>query len=532
MPKTRRRNYAGPLVAQELVSDYLQRELDDFDWVKQVPRMTLNKLVGDFKFSTSYRSFLHQLQCFVIGIELPQFLFFQDMGAGKTALMLALFRWHREHSGVKRMLIIVPKEVHLQSWVDEIEIHAPDLTYTILLGHTAERRELVTEWNTDLYLINYPGLGMMMTELEEVKGKKGAKKKRKRQIDPKLAKKFASQFGMVVFDESHKIGNSESLTYRECRHFTKHCPFRYALTGTPFGRDPTMLWSQFHVVDNGETLGNTLGLFRAAFFNAKDRYWGGIEYTFDERMKEDLHRLLKHRSIYYQDTDFSDLPPIPPAQRLHVRFSTSAAEQYKNVLRRIKEARGSQEELKNAFVRMRMCTSGFMSVKSDIEGRLTMYFDENPKLDMLEEMLGDIPHDSKCIIYHEFVLTAKMICKMLDRNKIKYATLSGATKDPMQQMRLFLHDDKVRFMVANNESGSTGINPQSVANYMIFYESPVSPITRKQAVKRIHREGQKRHVHYYDLVVPKSIDERILDFLAEGEDFFQAIIQGKVSLEV
>jgi SNF2 family DNA or RNA helicase len=415
----------------------------------------------------------------------------------------------------------------LQSWIDEIELNAPQLTYKLLIGSTQERERLLYGKPVDFYLINYPGLQFLMSSLAEVRGKK----KRRRQVDPKLAGAVASRFDMAVFDESQKIGNSQSLVYRLCRHFTKHCRFRYALTGTPMGRDPTMLWSQFHVVDNGATLGDTLGLFRAAFFNASDNYWGGIDYTFDSRMEGELNRLLKNSSIYYQDSEFSDMPPVPPAQRIKVRFSTSAKEQYNGVVRRIKETYGSIEERKSSFVRMRMCTSGYLSVKSDIEGRLTMYFDENPKLEWLEEMVAGIPYDSKLIIYHEYILTGKLICRILDRIKLPYATLSGQTKDQLGEMRRFLKDDKVRFLVANNETGSTGINPQEVANYMVFYESPVSPITRKQAIKRLHRTGQKKHCHFYDFIVPNTVDEDILESLEKGKNLFDAVIQGKAKFE-
>lgn len=516
------RRYAGPVVAKDLVSNYLNRPLEEFDWIKRVPRDALLEQINGFKFtSASDPAWLHQLQCFILGLELQEFLFFMDMGGGKTSLMLALFRWYRQHKGLERMLVLVPKEVNIQSWIDEIEIHAPDLSYVVLVGKTEDRRALVQQ-DADLFLINYPGLQTLMTELVDVP----RKKKRKREINPKMAAAFAKRFGMVVLDESHKLGNMHSLTYRECRYFTKFTPLRYALTGTPFGRDPTQLWSQFHVVDNGETLGDTLGLYRAAFFNAKERYWGGVEYTFDERMKEELHRVIKNRSIYYRDGEFSDLPPLPKPKIIRCPFSVEASRQYKNVVRQIKESHGSLDELKSSFVRMRMCTSGFLSVKSDIEGRLTMYFDENPKLDALEEMLDGIPLDTKAIIYHDYVLTGKMICKMLRRNKLSYATLNGQTKDTMAEMRKFLHDDRVRYLVANNESGSTGINPQHVASYVIFYESPVSPITRKQAVKRVHRSGQKKRVHIYDLVVPNSVDEKILTFLGEGADLFDAVVAG------
>lgn len=521
MSRFRRRRVRGaPIVAESAVNEYMQRDLDSYNWVKRTRRADLLHGINGFKFGTD--PFLHQLQCFNIGMVEPRFLFLLKMGAGKSKLVLDLIRWRRKHSGVRRALIVVPREVIVQSWLDQIAEHAPDLTTTVLLGTKAEREEALQQ-ESDLYLVNYPGLAVYMTELV-AQGKKG---RRKRVITPQAAKRFAQHFDLVVLDESHKIGNHEALVYRECRWFTKYCPYLYALTGTPFGRDPIKLWSQFHVVDNGETLGKSLGMFRAAFFLPEtNRFSGGVDYHFNPRMEGKLHRVLQHRSIYYDDKEFADLPPVHRIRR-RVGFSERAEEQYQNVLKRLRDSRGAVDELRNAFVRMRMITSGFLSVKSELDERLVLQFDENPKLDALEDMLFDLPEDSKCIIYHDYIVTGKLIRAMLTRNKLKHAELNGQTHDQSGQIKSFLHDPDVRFLVANNESGSTGINPQKVANYAIFFESPVSPITRQQAEKRMVRTGQTKHVHLYDLVVPDSIDEKILWFLKQGRDIFEAVCAGK-----
>jgi len=522
---TKQRRWQPPPVPVNLVREFLEYKRDSFNWIKQVPRAELLRGLDGFKFNGP-PPFLHQLACFNIGIEHPHFLFLLDMGAGKSKLMLDLVRWHQQHSGLRRVLIMVPKAVNVQAWLDEIAEHAPGLTATALMGLKDERQELITA-ETDLYLINYAGLAVYMSEFVKVKQKH--KKVRRRTITPRSARNFAERFDMVVLDECHKLGNHEALVYRECRWFTKYCRFRYGLTGTPFGRDPVKLWAQFHIIDDGATLGDSLGLFRASLFDASQNHWGGIDYEFDQRMQPDLRRMIRHRSIYYSDKEFDDLPPVHRIKR-RVRFSVSADEQYRNVLTRIREARGDLVELQNAYYRMRMVTSGYLSVKSELDDkkRLVHFFDENPKLEALEDMLEDLPEDSKCIVYHDYQITGRMLCAMLRRRKWRFAELSGLTEDSVGQINSFLHDPTVRFMVANNESGATGINPQKVCNYAIFYESPSSPITRRQAEKRLSRTGQRKHVYLYDLVVPNSVDEKILSYLKQGKDLFASIMsEGK-----
>jgi hypothetical protein len=80
----------------------------------------------------------------------------------------------------------------------------------------------------------------------------------------------------------------------------------------------------------------------------------------------------------------------------------------------------------------------------------------------------------------------------------------------------------------NTHSGAEGPNWQ-VAKHTVFFESPVSPIKRKQAEKRANRAGFSGVV--WDLIAERSVDVRIQGFLAEGRDLFQMIVQGRPTRE-
>jgi SNF2 family DNA or RNA helicase len=85
--------------------------------------------------------------------------------------------------------------------------------------------------------------------------------------------------------------------------------------------------------------------------------------------------------------------------------------------------------------------------------------------------------------------------------------------------------------VINNKVGAYSLDGlQEVANYTMFYESPVSPIDREQAERRLRREGQKRRVFQYDLVTRGTVDEKILTFHAEGEELFKALVRNPKSI--
>ena len=518
----RKKRWVGPVILPSAVANFLSRPLDDHSWIKQCTRDQLLKAIGPFPFHTSPR--LHQLACFYLGICNPQFLFFLAMGAGKTKLILDILYYRMLHYQQGPFLVLVPSAVNTDGWKDEIEIHRPELRAIQLLG-SREERTMLAQRAADIYLLNYDGLQSYVTALVKDEG---------RVLDRKAAHNFFHNFSGTVFDESHQLGNRASLRYRMCSAVSKDLPVHYATTGTPFGRNPEKLWSQFHAVDRGETLGQTLGMFRAAFFTAKENYWGGVDYTFDPDKEAELHRLLQHRSIRYRDEEFSDQPKIV-RKRHRVSFGVDAETYYKKVLTELREAQGNIQEQRNSFLRMRQVCAGFLALKAEDEERLEVSFYTNPKIEELETLVDGMLEDEKLIIYHEFIRSGNMVVEMLDRKKIRWARVGGGAqkKDPVEQMRKFLKDPRCRILVYNYKSGGgAGHNLHTVCRRIVYYESPVDPIVRSQTEGRITgglRTGDY-HTYIHDLTVAKSVDETVLKFLEEGKDLFQAIIEGQTRM--
>jgi SNF2 family DNA or RNA helicase len=503
-------------IAQSAIVEFLSRPREDWTWVKQVPKAEAMQILHrNYGVTFHTEPMAHQAACLLLALSQPQFMFLLDMGTGKTKIMLDAAR-HRTRSGLaQRTLVLVPSAINVDGWQQEIKTHAPDLSVVPLMGDRAERERLI-EFDADVYLLTYPGLQVYTTELD--------KQRHARVIDRKRLIAFAQRFDSVVFDESHLVGNRQTLTYKACRAISNHAKYRYGNTGTAFGRDPTMLWSQFDLIDHGETLGETLGLFRAAFFTQKENFWsGGVDYEFNHGMDDELNRLLRHRSIRYEDTECGDLPPKTYTKIL-IKFPSEIEVHCQKLRDQMRAAFGNYREMENAFLRMRQLSSGFMSLRSD-DDKVEVEFEVNPKLNALRELLQQIPAGKKVLVFHEFNYSGQLICNMLKAEGIKHAWIRG-DKEQTAAISKFRDDPTCTVGVQNiNVGKGTGTNQQH-AKYMIFYESPVSPILRKQGEKRIHRKGQTEHVYFYDLVVQGTYDARILDFLKEGKDLFESIVNG------
>jgi SNF2 family DNA or RNA helicase len=87
-------------------------------------------------------------------------------------------------------------------------------------------------------------------------------------------------------------------------------------------------------------------------------------------------------------------------------------------------------------------------------------------------------------------------------------------------------DGKTQYLVANPRKGGMGIDlPQ--CDYMIFYESPVTPITRQQAEARPMSRGA-RPLFIDDLVI-SPVERRILEWIGEGKDLMKSLSSARRS---
>jgi len=515
------------VIAKAAVEKFRNRQLDDYDWVKDVSESDLdeelNNLIPKPDFHTP--PFAHQKAAFLVGVNQNKFLYFLDMDTGKTKLVLDLLSYKFKCEEIGCALVLVPNLVNISGWEQEIDIHAPSLSAVSLIGTLSDRLALF-DTEADIFIINYAGLVAMCTTL--VKARRGTKKVRAENLD--LIKTFTNKFDAIIFDESTAVKNHRSLTFRVGKALAARCTARYALTGTPFGRDPGDLWPQFNIIDGGETLGQTLGIFREAFFKQKKNYWGGYEYTLVKKREPLLYHTLKNKSLRYSLKEVAGSLPAQTFVDTYVESSDTLDKMYQDEINKVIKSGGDYKMMKNCFVHMRMLTSGFLKFES-LEGEThTIDLTVNPKIEATMELVQALPHNCKMVIVHEFIHSGELIEKALTRLGIKSQRLWSGTKNKARTIERFVDAGSDHpILIMNHQSGSKGLNLQR-ANYMVFFESPVSPIDRDQTERRIYRTGQERPVFYYNLMMRGTIDVKIKAYLKQGKDLFRALVEGKEEL--
>jgi SNF2 family DNA or RNA helicase len=238
--------------------------------------------------------------------------------------------------------------------------------------------------------------------------------------------------------------------------------------------------------------------------------------------------MLQNYAIRYNEREFAAIPE-PIYIKRTMDFTGEQRERYLQALEGLINAGGSLKELEAQWFRMRQIASGYLGWGDEF-GKHIVHFKENPKLEMLESIFEEAG-DAKVVVSYEYTETGRLICAALDRMGVKHRWLWSGTKDPIQARKDFIEQEDVRGFVMNSESGGTGLDGlQKVSRYLILYESPTSPITRRQVIKRIHRPGQPERAYVYDFVMRRSVDVTILEDALAGIDTHASVVDDRKKL--
>jgi len=444
---------------------------------------------------------------------------FMTGNTGKTRLVLRLFKHWLKTQNRRRFLVVIPSEEAITTWEDESALDFfPLPVLPLISGSSDHKRELLQSMEEGLAVVPYASLRAMCCTSRRVKDEN--------KWVPHTAKIARVTKGLdgISWDEVTEAKEKSSLNFRINRAISNPVPIRYGLAGRPFGRDPTDLWAQQYLTDRGASLGPTLGLFRAAFFNEKPREWGSpysVDYELKEGVEPEIHRHSCHRALYYSTEECVDLPPLSKYV-VRIPLPPETYQYYDKIMTLLIAARGDHQEQFNYFIRLRQLSSGFLGMRADQYGaKSETIFDRNPKLDVLIERLQRLPRGAKAVVFNEFLWSGERISKALTAAKIKHVRVWGDAPDRPGRIRKFQTDPECSVLVAAHQLTSYSLNLQ-MARWVFYYESPVSCIDRDQSEKRCWRKGQTGRVMMYDLVVT-SADEQILKFHKEGGDLWEAV---------
>lgn len=130
--------------------------------------------------------------------------------------------------------------------------------------------------------------------------------------------------------------------------------------------------------------------------------------------------------------------------------------------------------------------------------------------------------DEKVIIFTEYRATQIYLQWYLLQHEIQSVPYRGGFKTSKKDWMRELFQGQAQVLIAT-EAGGHGINLQ-FCNHLINYDLPWNPMRLEQRIGRIHRYGQDRNVHIYNLAIRGTIEEYIMNLLYEKINLFEKVI--------
>lgn len=334
----------------------------------------------------------------------------------------------------------------------------------------------------------------------------------------------------LVVDESILVKNPKALRSQRIINIASQIQYKLILNGTPVTKNEADLFSQWYILD-WRILGYRTYYSFAA--NHLEYYTitlpNGHKYVDKSRVKRVLEVDYLTRKIEpytFQITkaecNFNLLP-----KQYHTQYYTltdSQRVEYEQVkydyLLAVNEFKS--ETIYKLFTALQHIVSGRRVLTGPDEVmRTESMFDnwrENPRMQALITLLTKIK-DEKCIIFCKYNHEAEMIMQMLEIEYGKGCAVkfTGDVNQKNRQKNRIAFSKAAQFFVANRACGAFGLNLQFCHN-VIYYSNDFDWGTRAQSEDRVHRLGQTKQVHIYDILASLTIDERIVNCLIKKEN--------------
>ena len=422
---------------------------------------------------------------------------FLDPGLGKTRITLTAIDLMFSMKVINRVLVLAPLRPLYTVWpVERRDWGFPQVTAVL---HKQHEKALLR--NRPIELMNFGSL----KKISEIK----------------------DRWDLLVVDESTYLKTWTTNRMGYVKKLIKTIPKRIILTGTPAANSLGDLFSQMFIVDDGESLGNTITGFRKNFCEV-DTQKSGRQYTkwkIKTHSKTKIFNSIKDKVLRMQAEDYLDMPDLVH-NNLNVELSDAVMRQYRRFEKElVAEIEQHQQEhpeivyapnMASAYTKCRQLAAGPI-YKIDADGRrqpkkgsiagfeyAVAHQEKVKALEELAEMLNGKP----LLIAYNFT---SELAELLSSNYFKAAgVINGKVKpaDVEKAIKLW-NDDNLQFLICQWRAASHGLNLQKGSCQDLAAMSLTdSPETYEQWYRRVYRQGQRaKQVRVHRVIARGTVDE-------------------------
>lgn len=418
-----------------------------------------------------------------------------EVGLGKTIEAGLILKEYMIRGLVKKVLILVPASLVTQ-WTKE-------LNEKFYIPTVAQKKSYVWEQ-----------CDVVVTSLDT------AKRSPHREII------YKQNYDLIIVDEAHKLKNNKTKNYEFVQNLKKK--FCLLLTATPIQNRISEIFHLVSLLKPGH-LGNEDAFnerFKKGYRSVKD----------DEYLRELINKvMIRNRR---QDTGIEwtkrHVETIP------IEFSQEERELYEaithlrhqdqwlggnafSILTLQREACSSREAV---YITLRNMLKKQDNPSPTFEKHIQHLIEkvdkvkQNSKANKVLELIKEI--DDKVIIFTEYRATQLYLQWFLKQNGITSVPFRGGFRRGKKDWMRELFQKHAQVLIAT-EAGGEGINLQ-FCQHIINYDLPWNPMRLEQRIGRVHRLGQEKDVHIYNLATKNTIEEHVLKLLYEKIHLFEKVI--------
>ena len=418
-----------------------------------------------------------------------------EMGLGKTIQAIATAVMKKKLFGFKKCMIVCPASLKEQ-WKQEVERFSYEQA-VIIEGLPKEREQIYKDNDAYFIIANYE------TALRDVHEMNHA------EID------------FIILDEAQRIKNFSTVTAQNIKKLQKK--HALVITGTPIENRLTDLYSMMQFIDHTYLAPLWEFSYKHCYFDEskKDKITGYYDL---QQLKDSLSPVLLRREKSKVLKDLPQVTEITVPVNMHpsqADYHGSFAKGIAAILAKKFISPYDMQKLMLLLANMRMvCDCTYLIDKETYH---------SPKLDELEHILlekFDIRHQAKKIIlFSEWTHMLNIIAKMLHKNGIGYAQLTGkvAFKHRDMLVKKFETDPNCKVFLST-EAGGSGLNLQ-MADTVINFELPWNPAKKNQRIGRIDRLGQRsKQLTVVNFITRGSIELKIASGLTLKQNLFDGVL--------
>ena len=422
------------------------------------------------------------------------------LGAGKGAAALTALADLVRDGERRHALVIAPKLVAKTVWPLEVTLwpHLEHLRIAVLNGTPERRRALLAcAGEREVTAIGVDLVPWLVGELAGLAD------------DHPL-------FDVLIIDETSRLKDPSGKRARALLKIAGRFRTRWGLTGTPRPNSSMDLFMPAAIVTDGALWGRAFIPWQKQHFRPRDPF--GREWVALPGAEEKITAAFGTVAMTVADEDMPDLPPLNVVET-HIELPAEVMARYREMARELfTTAEGRLIEAISPLVatgKLAQMANGFLYD----EGNEDAVFVHDLKIEWLRELVESLEGEPLLIAY-EFIEDLRTI-----QRAFKNVPVLGGPTSAAESARLIAawNEGKLPLLAFHPAAAGHGLNLQHGGSRMAWLSPSWSAELTQQAIARIYRPGQTRHVTVHVCVATRTVDEmkrdRVLGKMSAQEAF-------------